>query len=127
MNTINIFKQPTGKINPLFYTFNQNNSGGYFVKDNDVGVSEFMIIEAYSAEDAWIRLQKIGEDVQGFNNYCPCCGERWPDWMDDDEGTKEPELYGEPIKGYKNDFFEKECFIHYLDGKIEHCVFDKDD
>ena len=122
MNTISIFKKPSEKITPLFYTFNQNNSGGYFVVDKKVGISEIVIIEAYGGDHAYSRLKKIGKSVNGFSNYCPCCGERWSDWFDDDDGTREPEIYGQPVETAKGTWIEKDVYIHHLDGKVEHCV-----
>jgi hypothetical protein len=56
----------------LWYWFDQNNSGGHFYENDDVGTDVF--IEAYS-EEAAIRLaHEIFED---YSDYCECCGERW--------------------------------------------------
>ena len=38
------------EINTKFFTFNQNNSGGYFIINDDV--AHYLIIEAQNAEEA---------------------------------------------------------------------------
>lgn len=103
----------------MFFNFNQNNSGGYFVEDLDKGVCEEIIIEADSVEAAVDKLYRIGSDVDGFHNYCSCCGERWNDWIDDDEGTEEPEIYGEPVGRVKAGPFSEKAFVHYADGSFK--------
>jgi hypothetical protein len=95
-----------------FYTFCQNNSGGYFIRNDEFGVDEYIIIEAQSFQEAWYKLEEIGKKVKDFWEFCPCCGSRWSDY-DDEEGTEFPELYGKTI----SDNFEN-CFIHYYNGKI---------
>lgn len=106
----------------MFYHFNQNNSGGYFVEDDKAGVCEDVIIEADTAEEAEERLEKIGETVDGFHEYCPCCGERWPGGLiDDDDGTEQPKIYDTPVDQQNAEMFRKRCFVHYKDGrKVEH-------
>ena len=49
----------------MFYTFDQNNSGGYFVTDDKHGVSEYVIIEADDSEAAISKLESIGSNVDG--------------------------------------------------------------
>ena len=108
----------------MFFTYNQNHSGGYFVEDLEAGICESVIIEAGNADEAGVKLGRIGESVSGFNNYCPCCGERWStDWMDDDDGTETPEIYGESVSLLKKASFRTQCFIHYEDGRKEHVQF----
>ena len=104
----------------MFYTFSQNNSGGYFVKDHDAGVAEYIIIEANNADDARSRFWDIGEFVDGFRSYCRCCGDRWSDDMiDDDDGTERPEIYGQHVRDFGPTIFREECFLHTIDGKME--------
>jgi len=112
-------------INTKFFTFNQNNSGGHFVIDEEHGVCECVIIEALNAEDAIHRLNKIGDKVDGFHSYCSCCGERWPDWIDDDDGTDTPMIYSEPIDDVKEDTFRKMAFVHYFNANFKKYIFSK--
>ena len=106
-------------IKTKFYEFNQNNSGGYFVEDLEKGVCGNIIIEAKNAEEAVYRHKTIGEGVSGFWDYCPCCGERWSDYVTDDDGTDEPTIYGIPVEEYIGGIFHKRTFVHYYDGTFE--------
>ena len=112
-------------VETKFYTFNQNNSGGYFVKSDEFGVCEYVIIEAINAESAFNRLKEIGENVSGFMDYCGCCGERWSDWIDDDEGTKEPMIYDEPVKTTKKGDYRESCFVHYFNKTFKKYNFNQ--
>ena len=72
-----------------FYTFHQNNSGGFFVGP------EFVIIEADSADEA--NMTAMDHDVyfDGIHhgNDCECCGDRWYE-VDEYHATEKPEIYG---------------------------------
>jgi len=107
------------EVKTKFWKFDQNNSGGYFVEDAENGVCEIVIIEALNAKDAFSRLEKIGEKVDGFWNYCSCCGERWSSWIDDSDGTIVPEHYGTPIEEVERSMFRSEIFVHYFDGSFK--------
>lgn len=87
------------EIETKFFTFRQNNSGGYFVRDEKYGVCEYVIIEAIDAESAWSKLK------------------------DDDDGTEIPMIYDHDVKNIKKDAFTEKCFIHYIDDTIEKIVF----
>ena len=106
-------------VNTKFYTFRQNNSGGYFVSDDTYGVSEIVIVEAINAKDAWNRLSDIGDNVSGFWEYCSCCGERWSNWLDDDDGKDIPMLYDTKIEEAKSSMFNKVAYVHYLDNTFK--------
>lgn len=61
-----------------WYHFRQNNSGGYFINDENVG--EDVFIQASSVEEV---KQKAEEIFNEYREYCDCCGERWSDdWID---------------------------------------------
>jgi hypothetical protein len=85
----------------VFFTYRQNNSFGKFDADDKVAV--YVIIEADSAKEAdqraqdWAGIYFNGCD-QGID--CPCCGDRWSEAWDDNEGTEEPTIYGEPAQEY---------------------------
>ncbi|MEU1071526.1 MULTISPECIES: hypothetical protein [unclassified Streptomyces] len=104
-----------------FFTFGQNNSGGGFDYDEQSGISHFVVVEADSAKEAVARAGDIGLYFDGYRD-CSCCGNRWSDYMDDEDGTAAPEIYGRPA----DEYFENgapmkwivgyEGFIHYKDG-----------
>ena len=65
-----------------FYTFDQNNSGGYFA--NSYGIGPCVVIQAETADHANKLAEEIGiyfngcdEDVDGESIDCLCCGDRW--------------------------------------------------
>lgn len=92
-----------------FYTFGQNNSGGYFIKNEYV--DEYVIIEAENAQAA---IEKADRIFENYSDYCPCCGERWnTDFMDESEATPEPAIYGQPVIEFKS-IWNKDCYIVYL-------------
>lgn len=102
----------------LFYTFHQNNSGGYFVENDEFGVCEMVIVQATSASEATKKLFSIGDNVNGFNSFCGCCGERWNDACESD-GKENPEIYGQNVESAHRKMFRERCFVHYLDGSFK--------
>ena len=96
-----------------FFTINQNNSGGYFIQNNNV--DQLVCVEAKNAEVATKILQNI---VEGYSDYCECCGERWYISLDDNYCTYFIN------DGYGCDISEKidvseyrqNIIIHYMDG-----------
>lgn len=94
-----------------WFTFRQNNSGGYFEEDDNV--CEIVSIQAETANDA-VRFAKR---IMNNDNYCECCGERWYFYMDEDDGYDVPSLYGEPLIGSKRAAFRRKAILHYADGK----------
>lgn len=109
----------------MFYTYNQNNSGGNFeVNDN---VKHYVIIEAHNAKSADKKAESIGIYFDGVAKGidCPCCGDRWDKTNDPDfgiEGTKKPEIWGESASEYikaHRMFWEKEAIVYYKNGKVE--------
>lgn len=109
----------------MFYTFNQNNSGGYFDYYPEAGISHFVIIEADSLNEAVYRAKGIGLYWDARNDCVTCCGHRWPDYMTEYDQDEEPSIYREPVDDYlKHRFAIKwidgfEAFVHYKDGRIE--------
>ena len=59
----------------MFYLFEQNNSGGFFEYNDDLGVGPKIIVEADSHDEA----VSIMENIVDFDStyYCHCCGPRW--------------------------------------------------
>lgn len=103
----------------MFYTYRQNNSGGYFDTDKNRGISVFVIVEADSAEHADRKAGEIGLYFDGEGD-CECCGSRWSETWESD-GEEFPHIYGESAWNY--DFrweledIDVSCYIHYLDGR----------
>ncbi|MFJ8699438.1 DUF7296 family protein [Streptomyces ardesiacus] len=110
----------------MFFTFDQNNSGGGFDYDWVAGISHFVIIEADDVDHAIEKAEEIGLYFDGAGD-CPCCGNRWSRPWDDD-GSDEPLIYGGPVDQYlKTPYAMKwidgsEAFIHYADGRIEGAI-----
>jgi hypothetical protein len=106
-----------------FFTFDQNNSGGFYHNDLESGISGMVIIEAVDYVEANNRAEEIGLYFDGCKNEmdCECCGDRWSRaW--EEMGDDKPTVYGEDVFTAKKDFYGDIVFIHYLDGKIEKVV-----
>lgn len=109
----------------MFYTYNQNNSGGRFHSDDRV--AEHVIIEANAADEADIRAMDVGIYFDGVREGrdCGCCGDRWyPAY----EGTETPKIYGTDVsemKPFKNDDQKPYCHVYYLDGTVRSYVYGK--
>lgn len=106
------------KVDTKFYTFSQNNSGGYFELNEKDGIAECVIIEATSKEEASSKAKII---FQEYSDFCECCGERWSlNWT---EGHDEPMIYSESareaIMKPTNSWFKKNAAIHYYDNRME--------
>lgn len=109
----------------MFYTYNQNNSGGSFDFQKDA-ISHYVIIEADSAAEADFRAVQVGVYFDSSMD-CPCCGDRWSEaWSDD--GTATPQVYGKDVSSgviEKGQFGMKwmgdnpEGYIHYKDGRVQ--------
>lgn len=108
-------------VQTKFYTFSQNNSGGDFYINKDVGIAEYVIIEAQTADEANDKFRDLGDKCDyGFHSYCSCCGERWYD-VDEYEAYDEPSVYGGSVKSALEGSYgmRKNAYIHYYDGKVE--------
>jgi hypothetical protein len=106
----------------MFFTFNQNNSGGSFDFDVDSGITHIVVIEAATKELALEKAVGIGIYFNGCETGkdCECCGDRWHEPWDD--GSDAPEIYGQAIGDYVDGASilwmgkGKEACIHYKDG-----------
>lgn len=103
----------------MFYTYDQNNSGGSFVFDADRGISSVVIVEADSAAEADGHAEKIGLYFDGAGD-CECCGDRWYNAY---EGHALPTIYGRSAELYEPDYKwqddgNPEVFVHYADGRL---------
>lgn len=107
----------TIEVDVRWWTFRQNNSGGYCIVNDQV--AEYVFVEAVDADDAIRRAEVIFSD---YSEYCECCGERWDYWVDEGDGYDNPSIYGEPYKDCKFEhLFEKQqgYRFHYMDGTVK--------
>lgn len=100
----------------LWWTYSQNNSGGYFIQNDDV--DEYVIIQAANEKAAQEIFKRVTEESS--YEWCHCCGERWyPDPQD--EGTEVPVVFGksvyEPSKD--NSWFRDAAILYFDDGHKE--------
>lgn len=109
-----------------FWTYDQNNSGGYFHVDPKAGVSMYVIIEAATADQANAKAADLGMTNAGS---CSCCGQRW-NWMEEgwDQPDLKPLVYDMPpeefVEESKRDLFMGDeggpmIYVHYANGRVE--------
>lgn len=101
----------TIEVDLKWYTMSQNNSGGYFIRNDEV--RDTVIIQATSPEDAQSRADRI---TCGNDSYCECCGERWYTWFSSTDGKEVPSLYGTPIDELDREAFRYDAVLYYFDG-----------
>lgn len=97
----------------LWYEFDQNNSGGYFVRDDFV--SDVVFVQAMSSEQAGDIMSDLIYTSDAWS-YCECCGERWSFY--NTRGYEVPTRYGKEVsKGV--DLYSREGYIlfHGLNGR----------
>lgn len=100
-------------VDVLWYTYNQNNSGGHFVEDENQG--PIVSIQATSSQAAWAKA----EEMFDFG-YCECCGERWYNsYYGDEKGDEVPMLYGKPLSELETSWYRNYAILHHYDGRIE--------
>jgi len=114
----------------MFYTFDQNNSGGSWDYDAARGITHRVIVEADSPDEANDRAEAIGLYFNGVaaERDCECCGDRWSPMWSGEKGTTVPEVYGTAVletkkmprngAGIKWMGNKPEVFIHYKDNRI---------
>lgn len=95
----------------MFYTFYQNNSGGFRVEDDRL--ARWVIIEADNAYEA----NKKARDISIYFDPdcltdCECCGPRWKE-AEEWDASDLPKIFDE-VPSSKDDYI-----TYFLDGKIE--------
>lgn len=86
------------EVQTRFFSFSQNNSGGYF--DVDENVCHRVIIEALDKNHAISLFQPM---IECQSSSCPCCGDRWsPEYCDE---VKEENEFGAEV--FKSEGEEK--------------------
>lgn len=94
-----------------FYVYRQNNSGGYFIEDENVGVH--LIIEADTEAQADEKFEAIIDLKDKYSTFCPCCGHRW---YGVDEMYDNVELTEEFVDELKEHKYYLEAVLHKADG-----------
>jgi hypothetical protein len=100
-------------VGSKWYEFDQNNSGGYFHKDDFV--SELVYVQAMNSDQAMDIMHGLIDKSDSWG-YCECCGERWNFYGV--EGYDVPMHYGKEVaKGV--DLFSIDGYIlfHGLNGR----------
>lgn len=113
-------------VKAKYFTFNQNNSGGSFSYDENAGIGHHVIVEAINASHAMARAVDIGLYFNGCETGmdCSCCGDRWYEVWNDEQGTDVPMVYNETpddhIANPQNVKWgmDKQVFVHYISGQI---------
>lgn len=107
----------------MFLTLKQNNSGGSLLESKELGVGEYIIIEADNIKEALRRFEDIADNYNesqnehSFYEYCECCGDRWNNWYKDDSDLFEVPCIGEtPIDEFE---WFRSGYIHYKTGEIK--------
>lgn len=94
-----------------FYVYDQNNSGGYYVQDDNV--RSRVIIEAETERQANEKLFDILEQKAEYTFYCPCCGERWGSCFEYYENVEVTEVVAEQLKEHRH---YTEAILYKEDG-----------
>lgn len=109
-----------------FYHFRQNNTGGSFDYDRDLGITVNVVIEGDDADDITERAAKIGLYWDGcqYEKDCPCCGDRWSrPWAE--HLDEHPMVYGEPVGSVTYTYGKplrdgkNNICVHFADGRME--------
>lgn len=105
----------------MFYTFNQNNSGGSFTHNETNGIGYVVVIEADALDQAIYKAESIGIYFNGVDagRDCECCGDRW-DAPWEDSGTEVPMSYREPLilNTENSGRWGIWSYVHYKDGTV---------
>lgn len=119
----------------MFFTYDQNNSGGYFDYDAERGIANYVIVEAANVDEADFKAQQAGVYFDhSYMQDCACCGPRWSEAYG--EGTAFPAIYAKDATNEHNyqgpdDSWRAgkisrmftgsgtfTTFVHYADGRV---------
>lgn len=120
---------PQELVQLKWYHFGQNNSGGTFVHDSTAGIGHRVLVQATSHHEANRKAQDIGLYFHGIGD-CECCGNRWHEQWDADEGTVEPMVYDEVMEPCTEAIALQNLgkwdwgipsYMHFFDGTFSAC------
>ena len=130
--TLKTGKSPLKRIKGehRYFDFTQNNSGGGFNRDENLG--DHVLIAAKDANDANERLMRLGGYFDGVDDGtdCDCCGDRWYRAWRTEQGTEEPLICEMLIPVYMQQFRwpGKQIVVHHADGfKDTYKMLDEDE
>jgi len=106
----------------MFFTYNQNNSGGSFD-----GPAEHVVVEAVDYTEANYLAERYGLYFNGCDSGrdCPCCGDRWYSQYSNSDGNEFPSVYGKPVsdpealKSWVMPSGKKTAVVYYKNGTVE--------
>jgi hypothetical protein len=104
-----------------YFEFSQNNSGGGWQVDHEAGIAEKVFVQASSVSEANEKAKDIGIYFDGLDTGrdCSCCGSRWSECWEHDEGKEEAPKASKVA-------MNKVAFVHHADGTIEKVVGTRD-
>lgn len=101
-----------------FFMWNQNNSGGHFAVNDDL--TWRVVIEADTYQQAEQKAFEFGVYYNGCDDDidCSCCGDRWYEGEELDEGHLKGRTLEEYLQEYADAYGweDPSIIIHYLDG-----------
>lgn len=101
-----------------WWTADQNNSGGYYIENQDVAA--YVFVQASSAQEALSRIESV---LDQYSEFCQCCGTRWSaDYWSDDDGTSEPTIYGQTLDQQQPIFRTATAVMYHYDGSRSYSV-----
>lgn len=105
-----------------FYLFDQNNSGGHMVIEEDRGIGSAVVIEAENEKAAEDRAETVGVYFDGVSadRDCPCCGDRW--YRHPEEYDTYVDLLRSLEEHYKWMFNYGPMFVHLSNGTIDKII-----
>lgn len=92
-------------------------AAGYFIENDDV--DHYVFIQAPSSDEFYRIANGI---TSNYSEYCECCGERWY-YSRNEEGSKEPEIYGESVYTTTRTHYSERAILYYYDGRKERVTF----
>ena len=102
--------------NLKWISFNQNNSGGYYIQNEDV--SALVCIQGKSLDQIKRKAESL---FSGNDSYCECCGERWSTWVDEGDMMDEPYYYDKPLKELFDAYGDESyATLHLHNGEVRY-------